>query len=424
MLCMRHGLLRNIGAMRLCLILLILFRCLASAAPLLKPGDRVLILGDSNTHSGYYVAALDLIVRCRMPGANIQMMNAGLASETLSGTSEKTHPWPRPDVHERAARAIEKARPTVVVWCYGMNDGIYAPPDAGRMEKFRAGTRDLSRMSRAAGARVVILTPPPFDPVSYRGQLSPDGAPDYGFQAPWRNYNQTLAGYAAWLRDNPENLADVVVDIHTPLTSIIAAWHKTDPKWSSGDGIHPIQPIHWLMAAYMAEALGIPGSVAELSAAGPADAGGGWSFTFNAAPPVAAPAHTPAGFFEAGGFRRTINRFTLTQPVAPAGAMRLKSGDRLLGIVTREQLARGVDLSRFPALSVNRDAGAALPLALERHSILSAAWREHIGHTRPDTDRRALPIAEALAAAAKIEERMNALLAPREESLRLESLAP
>ena len=53
--------------MRLCLLLFLALRCLSSAAPLLKPGDRVLFLGDSNTHSGLYIAALDLIVRCRMP---------------------------------------------------------------------------------------------------------------------------------------------------------------------------------------------------------------------------------------------------------------------------------------------------------------------------------------------------------------------
>ncbi len=409
--------------MRLCLLLLLAFRCLAPAASLLKPGDRVLFLGDSNTHSGFYIAALDLIVRCRMPGANVQMMNAGLASETLSGTSEKQHPWPRPDVHERAARAIEKVKPTVVVWCYGMNDGIYSPPDAGRMEKFQAGTRDLSKLSRAAGARVVILTPPPFDPLSYKGTLAPDGFDDYGFKTPWKNYNQTLATYTAWLRDTKEDLANEIVDIHTPLTSIIAEWHKTDPKWSSGDGIHPISALHWIIAGLLAEALGIPDTVADLTA-GPPDAQGGWDVTFVAAPPVAAPEGTPAGFFTAGGFQKTANRFELTLPSAPAAALRLKSGDRLLGIVTRDQLARGLDLTRFPWLSVNRDASAALPLAMERHRILSAAWREHIGHTRPDTDRTALPLEEALAAAAKIEEKLNALLRMRKEVLRLEPVTP
>ena len=139
---------------------------------------------------------------------------------------------------------------------------------------------------------------------------------------------------------------------------------------------------------------------------------------------MAAPEGTPPGFFTAAGFQKTANRFLLTLPNARAAVLRLKYGDRLLGIVTRDQLARGLDLTRFPWLSLNRDATAALPLALERHHILSAAWREHIGHTRPDTDRTALPLDQALAAAAKIEEKLDALLAPREESLRLEPLTP
>ena len=410
------------GMIRCLLLFLVSILCARAGDPLLRMGDRVMVLGDSNTHDGRYIMALDLIVRCRMPATPVEFINLGLASETLSGTSEKQHPWPRPDVHERAARAIEKVKPTVVAFCYGMNDGIYSPPDAERMAKYQAGVRDLVAMSRAAGARVVILTPPPFDPLSYKGELAPDGHDDYGFKTPWKNYNETLAGYAAWLRDTPD-LADVVVDLHTPLTAVIAAWHKADPQWSSGDGIHPIAAIHWLMAGLVAEGLGVPGTVADVEP-GEADAQGGWTVKFNAAPPVAAPEGTPAGFFAAGGFQKTANRFEVTIPNAPSAVVRLMSGGHLLGMVTREQLARGVDLSQWPALSLNRDAKAVLPLAMERHKMLSAAWREHVGHTRPDTDRTALPLEEAKAAAAKIEEKMSALLQVRVETLRLEPVRP
>ena len=197
----------------------------------------------------------------------------------------------------------------------------------------------------------------------------------------------------------------------------------TDPQWSSGDGIHPVAAIHWLMAGLIAEALGVPGTVADLQP-GAADAQGGWTMTFNAAPPVAAPEGTPAGFFTAGVFQKTTNRFELMIPNAPSAVQRLMNGERLLGMVTREQLARGVDLSQWPALSLNRDAKAVLPLALARHQLLSSAWREHVGHTRPDTDRKALPLEEAKVAAAKIEEKMNTLLKVREESLRLEPVRP
>ena len=302
-----------------------------------------------------------------------------------------------------------------------MNDGIYSPPDAGRMEKFQAGTRDFSKLSRASGARVVILTPPPFDPLSYKGTLAPDGFDDYGFKTPWQNYNQTLAAYSTWLRETKEDLADAIVDIHTPLTSVIAEWHKTDPKWSSGDGIHPIPAIHWIIAGLIAESLGIPDTVADLNA-GQANAPGAWTLTFRAAPrwpprstpppdssppavsrkpPTASPHHPPHPRRRpARKIRRPAARHRHPQPTGP-----------------RPQP------HPLPWLSLNRDASAALPLALERHRMLSNAWREHIGHTRPDTDRTALPLDQALAAAAKIEETLNTLLAPREESLQLKPVS-
>lgn len=394
-----------------------------AAEPLLRKGDRVLVLGDSITQDGKYVVALDLLVRCRMPETPVEIIPLGLASETVSGASERHHPWPRPDVHERAGRALDKVKPSVVMFCYGMNDGIYAPLDEGRFAKFQEAVKSLVALCRMAGARqVIILTPPPFDAVSYKGKLVPDGFDDYGYKSPWKNYNETLARYAAWERGT-KGLADKVIDLHAPLTAVFAAWHKTDPKWSSGDGVHPAVEGHWLMAGLIAEGLGIPGAVADLKAGAP-DVTGGSTVSFSAAPPIASPAGTPDGFLKAGGFQKQMNRFELTVPHVPNAVMRLKSRDTLLGMVTREQLARGLDLSVWPGMSLNRDAAAALPLAMERYRILSAAWREHVGHTRPDTDRKALPLEEAKAMAAKIEEKLGALLKPREESIRIEPVIP
>jgi lysophospholipase L1-like esterase len=397
--------------------------CVSAAEPLLRKGDRVLVLGDSITQDGKYVVALDLLVRTRIPDAAVEIIPLGLASETVSGASEKHHPWPRPDVRERAGRALEKVKPSVVLFCYGMNDGIYAPLDEARFLKFQESVKDLVDLCRTAGTRqVVVITPPPFDAASFKGSLASDGFDDYGYKTPWRKYNETLTRYAAWERETP-GLADKVIDLHTPLTAVFATWHKVDPKWSSGDGVHPSAEGHWLMAGLIAEGLGIPGAVADVKAGAP-DAAGGWTVSFSAAPPMASPPGTPAGFLKAGGFQKQMNRFELTIPNTPTAELRLKEGDQLLGMVTREELARGLDLSGYPALSLNRDAAAALPLAMERHRILSAAWREYVGHKRPDTDRTAMPIEEARKKAADLEQKMRALLKVREMSIRLEPVSP
>ena len=158
---------------------------------------RVLILGDSITHAGGWVTSLaQQLARHhqRLP----DIVAIGLASETASGLSEKDHPFPRPCVHERLARALERVKPQVVLACYGMNDGIYWPLDDTRMQAFQQGIGRLIADCRTAGAQVELLTPPPFDPQPVRAKLRPSGAADYGFKAPYEGYGGVLEAFAAW----------------------------------------------------------------------------------------------------------------------------------------------------------------------------------------------------------------------------------
>src|SRR5258708_30140369 len=89
---------------------------------LLKKGQRVLFLGDSNTFAGLFIAYLDGYLMTRFPADRWELINLGLPSETVSGLSEPDHPYPRPDVHERLETALMKTHPDVVVVCYGIND--------------------------------------------------------------------------------------------------------------------------------------------------------------------------------------------------------------------------------------------------------------------------------------------------------------
>lgn len=109
-------------------------------------GARIVFLGDSITHSGQYIDIVNACLRLQNPAAHRELLNLGLPSETLSGLSEPGHAdgkFPRPDLHERLDRVLEQAHPTLVVACYGMNDGIYYPPSEERMAKFQEGMRFL-----------------------------------------------------------------------------------------------------------------------------------------------------------------------------------------------------------------------------------------------------------------------------------------
>src|SRR5437667_12345012 len=94
---------------------------------LLKDGQRIVFLGDSNTYAGKFITYLDAYLCTRFPDQRFELINLGLPSETVSGLSEADHPYPRPNVHERVDRVFELTKPDVLVICSGMNDGIYSP---------------------------------------------------------------------------------------------------------------------------------------------------------------------------------------------------------------------------------------------------------------------------------------------------------
>ena len=121
------------------------------------------------------------------------MLNLGLPSETLSGLCEPGHAggkFPRPDLHERLDRILEQAKPDLVVACYGMNDGIYYPPSAERLEKYQEGIRFLRARAAGAHAGVLHLTPPVFDPVPIQGKTLPAGLAEY--PQPYEGYDEVL----------------------------------------------------------------------------------------------------------------------------------------------------------------------------------------------------------------------------------------
>ena len=71
--------------------------------------QHVLVLGDSITYGGDYVAFLEAYLKLKFPEQNLDILNLGLPSETVSGLSEEGHAggnFPRPDLHERLDRTL------------------------------------------------------------------------------------------------------------------------------------------------------------------------------------------------------------------------------------------------------------------------------------------------------------------------------
>jgi lysophospholipase L1-like esterase len=210
---------------------------------------RVVFLGDSITYSGQYIEFIEAYLRLKDPGLRCEFLNLGLPSETVSGLSEPGHAdgaFPRPELRERLDRVLAKSKPDLIVACYGMNDGIYYPFGADRFEKFQAGMRFLREQAAAAGAKVLHVTPPVFDPLPIQSRTLPAGRDEY--RQPYEGYDEVLDRYSAWLLDQRARGWDVV-DVHGPMKRHIAAHRERDPGYYlAGDGVHANDVGHWIIA--------------------------------------------------------------------------------------------------------------------------------------------------------------------------------
>ena len=235
----------------------------ADASPALKrflEARRVVFLGDSITYAGEYAEFVETYIRTRFPEAEVEFIDLGLPSETVSGLSEPGHAggaFPRPHLHERLGRVLEKARPDLIVACYGMNDGIYHPFSEERLQKFQNGVRTLRERGGAGGAYVVHVTPPTFDPLPLKGRTLPAGLAEY--RSPYEGYNEVLDRYSEWLMGQKDW---EVIDAHGPMNRFIANQRRTKPDFKlAGDGVHINRQGHWLIAREILRHFGAPAEI-------------------------------------------------------------------------------------------------------------------------------------------------------------------
>jgi lysophospholipase L1-like esterase len=222
--------------------------------PILQ-NKRILILGDSITQNGTYVSFVSYFLQKRNPDFNYDIISIGLGSETVAGTSEADHPFPRPCVHTRLDEALEKIRPEIVFACYGMNDGIYHPLNGERFLQYQRGIETLIDKVAAIEAEILLMTPPLFD-ASAKEKLSPGGSSYYSYKSPYENYNDVLRTYGEWilLTDLP---VVAKVDLNTPMLEYNQARRKTDPEFHlANDGVHPGELGHLIMALAILDSLG------------------------------------------------------------------------------------------------------------------------------------------------------------------------
>lgn len=205
---------------------------------------RVLFLGNSITYSGEYISNLEAWFVENYPAHQIEFVNAGLPSETVSGLSEEGHAggrFPRPDLHERLQRVLKAVKPDMVFACYGINDGIYQPLAPDRFAAFRSGMDWLHQSLVKAGVkRIVHITPFVYDDEKTRT----------------KGYNDVMAAYSQWLVAQHKKRGWEVVDLHAAMTKALETGIAADRNFRyAKDQVHPGSEGHWftsrLLLAYL-----------------------------------------------------------------------------------------------------------------------------------------------------------------------------
>ena len=408
------------------------------AGSLLAGAHRVVFLGDSITYGGQYVDDISLAVR-HLAGDNaFEFLNLGLPSETVSGLSEPGHAhdsFPRPNLHDRLERLLSATKPDLVIACYGMNDGIYYPFDPKKFERYQHGIQLLRERVLKANARLILITPPTFDPVPIPNRTLPAGLPEY--RQPFIGYNDVLDRYSEWLLDQ-RNKGWTVIDVHFVMNNYLRQQRAKNPAFIlASDGVHLDDTGHWLMAQAILHGLKVPVidssalvDFAKASSAGMGDTkdvhkqNGELDFVWVTSPPLPI-----RGFRLESTFRKTTTSYpshgqihSLIVRRAEAVSYRLFAEDQLLATVSREELAAGIDMRRFPGLITTDRGHHILQLLHSRNRILSDAWLTFVGHKRPGMPK-GLPIREAESEAASLDRQIRELSRPVELHIRLLPLA-
>jgi lysophospholipase L1-like esterase len=114
---------------------------------LLRPGDRLAIVGDSITEQKMYSRLMETYLAVCVPELNISVRQFGWSGETAEG------------FRRRMTNDCLRFQPTIATFCYGMNDYKYRPYDEANARWYRSNYTAVARAFKDSGARVVLGSP-------------------------------------------------------------------------------------------------------------------------------------------------------------------------------------------------------------------------------------------------------------------------
>ncbi|HLW63798.1 MAG TPA: SGNH/GDSL hydrolase family protein [Gemmataceae bacterium] len=212
----------------------------------LKPGDRLVIVGDSITEQKLYSRYLEDYLTACTPQLNLWILQLGWGGETAGGFLG------------RMDQDLLAFKPNVVTTCYGMNDGQYRPFDDKSIgQPYAANMKKLIDRAKVAGATVVVGSPGAVDTKYFRN----DGKAA-------AMYNDNLNHLQAIDQKLAQEAGLPYADVHDVMMQVMAKAKEAlgdDYAVCGRDGVHPGPNGQLIMAYAFLKALGMNNLIGVIS---------------------------------------------------------------------------------------------------------------------------------------------------------------
>jgi len=211
--------------------------------PVLRPGDRLAICGDSITEQRMYSRIMETYLTVAVPELNLSIRQYGWSGEQASGFLARMN------------NDVLRFSPTVATTCYGMNDHHYKAYEPPIGHAYGSNMTDIVLDFQAAGTRVIAGAP---------GCIGMQNPPWSSGPSSPKAKNLSLC----MLRDIDIQISEVA---HTGFADVFwdmyLAQYKALQSYGSGytlagkDSVHPGWAGHLVMAYAFLKALDVPGDI-------------------------------------------------------------------------------------------------------------------------------------------------------------------
>src|SRR5262245_47778899 len=311
----------------------------AEDKPILKKGDRLVIIGDSITEQKLYSRYIETYLTACHPELDLWIMQLGWGGETAGGFLG------------RMETDLLGFNPNVVTTCYGMNDGGYRAFDKNIGDNYRRNMNQIIERAKKAGAFVVVGSPGVVDSKFFGGG---------GERA--TVYNDNLAHLRDIARDLATEHNMTFANVHDAMFDVMPVAKKamgdTYPI-GGGDGVHPNANGQLIMAYAFLKALNPGGDIGTITIeGGKVEVSDGhkvvshanhvteiestrYPFCFSGDKKAANSSRSILPFIP---FQNDLNRFMLVMKDAKADKIRVTWGKESKTF-TKEELQKGVNLA-------------------------------------------------------------------------------